>query len=401
MILAPKQTITVSARWIFPVARPPISGGAIVVENGRIAELLSDKPRDLDFDFDDAVILPGLVNAHVHLDLTSASGLAVPSSDFVGWLKEVIAFRRSMDADDVRTAVQEGIRQCLRNGTTLIGDISGDGSSWPIVAASGLRAVVFRELIGLPKDRAERAWQSAQEWLGACPPTDRCRPGLSPHAPYSARVSLIKAAAQSGVPCAMHVAEFAGERELLVEHGGPFVPFLQGVGAWDPLGLAKSPEHVLRLLEGSSPTLAVHANYLADSVHVPGNISVVYCPRTQRAFEHPAFPLQRWIERGVRLALGTDSLASNPDLSLLDELRFIRANDPEIENAAILRLGTLAGAEALGFAGECGSLEPGKAADFVVVPIEPSWANDDPHESFLTGNAAPRETWIGGNRVWP
>src|SRR6516162_1498550 len=130
------------------------------------------------------------------------------------------------------------------------------------------------------------ACQAAQQWLGACRATETCRPGLSPHAPYSARVSLIKAAASSGLPVAVHLAESLAERELLEEHAGPFVPFLQEFGAWDPVGLAKSPEHVLRLAASDAPTLFIHGNYLATSAAVPTTASVVYCPRTHAAFGH-------------------------------------------------------------------------------------------------------------------
>lgn len=386
-----------TARWLFPVAQPPIANGILIIEGGRVLDVLPAGACTADIDFGDAVIIPGLVNAHTHLDLSGAVGATPPSTDYISWLRQVIAFRRAMSADDVQAAIDTGLAESMRSGTTLIGDISGDGSSWAPIAASPLRAVVFRELIGLPKDRAEQAWQSAQTWLGTTRETSACRPGLSAHAPYSARISLIKAAAHAGLPCAIHLAEFAGERELLVDHAGLFVPFLQEFAAWDPLGLAKGPEHVLRLLEGSAPVLAVHCNYLAESAAIPANVSLVYCPRTQAAFGHPLFPLSRWLQRGVNVALGTDSLASNPDLSVLEEMRFVRRRHPELEGTAILQLATLAGALALGFGNECGSLAAGKHADFVVMPAAGDC--DDPHDLFLTGERSPREVWIGGKRV--
>src|SRR5262249_33304706 len=150
-------------------------------------------------------------------------GLAPPSQDFTAWLREVIRYRRQRTPKQVADDIRDGLAESTRSGTTLLGDTSGDGSSWAELAHAPLPAAAVRELLGLPKERAERAWQKTQQWLGDCKATATCRPGLSPHAPYSARVSLIKAAAQSGLPFAIHLAESPAERELLEDHGGPFV----------------------------------------------------------------------------------------------------------------------------------------------------------------------------------
>jgi cytosine/adenosine deaminase-related metal-dependent hydrolase len=385
--------LSVTARWIFPVTGPPVERGVLLLDGERIVALEPAGPAD--HDFGDAAILPGFVNAHTHLDLTSMLGLAPASPDFTGWLRTVIAHRRQRSAADVANDIRAGLDECLSYGTTLVGDISSDGSSWAELADAPLRSVVFREMLGLTKDRAERSWQAALEWLGSCAATATCRPGLSPHAPYSARVSLFKAAAATGLPVAVHLAETEAEREFLVEHAGPFVPFLQELGVWDPLGLAKSPEHVLRLAAGSGPTLFVHANYLAASAALPQNASLVYCPRTHAAFGHAPHPFRDLVARGVRVCLGTDSLASNPDLSILEEMRFLRAAHPDLPGAEILRMATLSGAEALGWADETGSLAPGKSADFVVIPLQGRDARD-PHDLWLESEAQVSETWFRG-----
>jgi aminodeoxyfutalosine deaminase len=166
---------------------------------------------------------------------------------------------------------------------------------------------------------------------------------------------------------------------------------------WDPLGLAKSPEHVLRLAAGAGPTLFVHANYLAASAALPANASVVYCPRTHAAFGHAPHPFRDLMARGVRVCLGTDSLASNPDLSLLAEMRFLRATHPDLPGEQILRIATLAGAEALGWADETGSLEEGKSADLVVLPL-PAHEALEPHDLWLEDDAEVSETWFRGVR---
>ena len=391
---------TVTARWLFPVAGPPLEGGHLTFVGERIAAVKPPGHRAADIDFGNAAILPGLVNAHTHLDLTGMRGLAPPSPDFIAWLRQVIAHRRARTPDEVVADVRVGLAECLASGTTLVGDISADGGSWSMLADTPLRAVVFRELIGLPKDRAERAWQSAQRWLGACPPRPNCRPGLSPHAPYSARVSLIKAVASSGLPVAVHLAESLAERELLEEHAGPFVPFLQEFGAWDPVGLAKSPEHVLRLAASDAPTLFIHGNYLAASAAVPTTASVVYCPRTHAAFGHSPHSFHDMRGRNIRVALGTDSLASSPDLSILSEMRFLHVEYPELRGELLLQLATLKGAEALGWADSCGSLEEGKSADFIVLPL-PEREAVDPHELWLEVDREPAQVWIRGQQASP
>ena len=212
--------LAVTARWLFPAAAPPLARGVLVLDGSRVAAVEPHGTRTPDLDFGNAAILPGLVNAHTHIDLTGMRGLAPPSPDFPDWLQQVIAHRRARPADEIADDIREGLTESLRTGTTLIGDISSEGASWDALSVAPLRAVVFREMLGLPKDRAERTWEAAQQWLGACTPTATCRPGLSPHAPYSARVSLIKAAAQSGLPVTIHLAETAAERELLVTTPG-------------------------------------------------------------------------------------------------------------------------------------------------------------------------------------
>src|SRR5262249_383013 len=154
------------------------------------------------------------------------------------------------------------IAECLSHGTTLIGDISAGGASWDMLTQASIRAVVFRELLGLPIDRAETALADLNVWLQSHPPRPTCRAALRPHAPHSARSSLFTAASTSGVPTAIHLAETPIENELLVSRRGPFVPFLRDLGVWDPTGLADNFDHVLSLFNGKAPALFVHANYL-------------------------------------------------------------------------------------------------------------------------------------------
>src|SRR5262249_19395473 len=223
----------------------------------------------------------------------------------------------------------DGLTACIRTGTTLVGDISADGGSWEVLAGATLRAVVFRELLGLLLERAEIACLELRSWLDRIQPSPTCRPGVSPHAPYSVRASLFFLATTWGFPLAIHLAETEAELDLLMLRRGPFVEFLEDLGVWDPKALAADPEEVLRLTNTVAPVLYVHGNFLRPEAPIPQNGSVVSCPRTHAAFGHPTHPFREFLSRGVRVALGTDSLASNPDLDLLAEARFVHRCFPD------------------------------------------------------------------------
>jgi cytosine/adenosine deaminase-related metal-dependent hydrolase len=376
---------TLTARWVFPADGPPLERGVVAVAGDKIAAVEPHGTLTADVDLGDAAVLPGLVNAHIHLDLSDMRGLTPPSPDFTGWLRQVIEHRRGRAPLQVWMDVVTGLTECLKFGTTLLGDVSGDGGSWDVLADAPTRAVVFREFLGLPKDRASGAWERLDRWLASRTATPTCRPGVSPHAPYSVRSSLFFAASRSGAPVAVHLAETAAEQELLVLRRGPFVSFLRDLGVWAPDGLAEDADHVLRLLNGLSPTLLVHGNYLHPAATIPANASLVYCPRTHAAFGHPPHPFRDFLARGVRVALGTDGLASNPDLDLLAEARFLHREYPDVSGAGLLRMATLSGAEALGWADETGSLTPGKSADLVVLPLPPR-EDADPHRLVLASD---------------
>jgi aminodeoxyfutalosine deaminase len=394
-----EQPWSLTARWVFPVSGPPLEGGVVTVRGDRIVAVEPHGARTADSDLDNAAILPGFVNAHTHLDLTGLRGLAPPSPDFPAWLRQVVRHRRGRSAEQVPLDIQAGLDECLHFGTTLIGDIDGGGGSWDTLVPAPMRAVVFKEMLGLTTDRASQTWADAVDWQVAHPATMTCRAGVSPHAPYSIRSSLFFAATFTGVPVAIHLAETAAEGELLADRSGPFVPFLRDLGVWAPDGLAKDYQHVLGLTNGLQPTLIVHGNYLR-SERLPDNASLVYCPRTHAAFGHPPHPFREFLARGVRVVLGTDSLASNPDLSVLHEARFLHRLYPDLPGAVLLRMATLSGAEALGWADETGSLTPGKSADLVVLPL-PDHDDADPHRLLFDSDSAVSAVLFRGRWTRP
>ena len=223
-------------------------------------------------------------------------------------------------------------------------------------------------------------------WEADVAETALCRKGTSPHAPYSIEGPMFRILAEPHLCLATHVAESPGEVELIGSKSGPFAAFLKDLGMWHPNVLVPSFASALRRTRTARRTLLVHGNYLSPDLTIHPNQSLVYCPRTHAAFGHPPHPFREFLARGVRVCLGTDSLASNPDLDLLAEARFVHARHPDFPGEDLLKMATLAGAEALGWEDEAGSLEAGKSADFVAVPL-PDRDAADPHDLLFAADA--------------
>jgi cytosine/adenosine deaminase-related metal-dependent hydrolase len=373
------------------------------VSAGRIVAIEPRSRRKPDFDLGNAAILPGLVNAHTHLDLTGLRGAVRPGASFTQWLRRVIQGRRTLTDKEVARAVSDGMAESIRYGVTLLGDIAAGGRSWTHLAAGPIRATVYYELLGLKRDRARNACSAVRAWLAELQASPTCRPGLSPHAPYSVRSSLFRLVASAAcarrLPIAIHLLESSAEVELLGQRRGEFVPFLQELNAWDPAALMHDGGELIRLYAGLTAVSFVHANYLDPNLTplAPGT-TVVYCPRTHDAFGHPPHPFRELLRVGARVALGTDSLASNPDLDVLTEARYLHRRYPDVAGSDLLRMATLSGAEALGWAQVTGSLEAGKSADIVVVPL-PDGNTDDPHDLIFDSAALVRAAMCQGRWI--
>lgn len=404
----PADVRTLTARWVFPTSSPPLERGTLTIRGDKIEAVESRGVRIPDEDLGNAALIPGLVNAHTHLDLSGARGLIPPTDPdhFTDWLKGVIAFRRTRSEEQTLADIAAGLAECLRFGTTLIGDIASEGKSWETLASAKARAVVFFELIGLSEERANAAVERAKEFAKRVDETHAVgdhvtRLAFSPHAPYSVHRRLFPTVGNHLCrepnpkrSLAVHLAETSAELELLYHRRGPFVAFLQELGAYDPGGLADSFDQVMTVCDFRQPKLFVHANHLAPSARIPRNSTIVYCPRTHAAFGHPPHPFRDFLARGVRVCLGTDSLASNPDLDILAEARFVHAKYPDFPGEQLLKMVTLSGAEALGWADECGSLDPGKSADVVAVPLPDR--DGESHELLFSDTPGERRTmWRG------
>jgi cytosine/adenosine deaminase-related metal-dependent hydrolase len=213
------------------------------------------------------------------------------------------------------------------------------------------------------------------------------------------RASLFDLAAHSHVPLSIHLAETREEIELLERHTGSFRGFLEELDVWDTEGLIPSISKLLEINQAAANVLLIHGNYLEPSLNFPAGTTVVYCPRTHAYFGHSLHPFRDLLARGDRVALGTDSLASNPDLDLLAELRFLGRQFPDVPGSALLCMATLNGAEALGRQDETGSLMPGKSADLAVVPL-PDRNQSDPYRLLIEGSAPVRAILFRGRWVY-
>jgi cytosine/adenosine deaminase-related metal-dependent hydrolase len=399
------QPWSITARWLFPVSRPPIANGVVTIAGTRIVAVEPAGSHSIDFDLGNVGIVPGLVNAHTHLDLSGARGLVPPTADFTQWLRGVVAYRRTRTPEEVQSDIRIGLEECLRTGTTLVGDIAAWGTNLDTHRQAPIRSTVFSELLGVRRQRAEQVVTQLDPWWQQRRDTDNCREALSPHAPYSVRSSVFSAFGRqpwaSSIPVATHLAETAAELELLSHRQGTFVAFLQELGVWDPDALIKSPNEVIDSLRNVGHPLFIHANYLPPDVPIPAHGTIVYCPRTHAAFGHPPHPFRDFLSRGIRVALGTDSLASNPDLDLLAEVRFLHKRYPDVPSAMLLHMATLAGAEALGWGDVTGSLSPDKSADLAVIPLADQHC-DDPHNLLFDSVSSVRAVmcrgrWVHGN----
>jgi cytosine/adenosine deaminase-related metal-dependent hydrolase len=394
------EPYTLTARWIFPVDQMPLPRGTITIQGDRILSVDKAGTRAAHIDLGNVAILPGFVNAHTHLDLSDALGQCPPTPDFTAWLRAVIAHRRRQTPEDVARAIDMGLAQSLRYGTTLVGDITAGGMSWERLAGSPLRAVVFYELLGLSEERAKITWENAVSWLKTRPHSEKTRPGFSPHAPYSVHRHLLeraaRLAAEENLPLTMHLAETEAEIELLKSHTGPLVPFLKEMGVWNAEGLEKSAQGILETY-GENETFAfVHGNYLDTLTPFSKAPPIIFCPRTHAAFGHKTHPFRDFLAQGIPVALGTDSLASNPDLDMLQEMRFLHEKNPDVPGPTVLKMATWNGALALGWANETGSISPGKSADLVILPL-PEHDPADPHAMVFESSIPVKAVMFRGD----
>ena len=392
--LSPPNTINspllLRARVVLPVSQPPIREGAVLVSGNRVVAVggWKDLPahcRARTVDLGEAVLMPGLVNAHCHLDYTDMAGQFSPPKVFADWLKLITEAKAGWDYSDYAQSWLNGARMLVRTGTTSVADIEAVPQLLPEVwGATPLRVFSFLDLIGIRGHRRPPAIvQEAVERIDSLKGY-RGPPGLSPHAPYSTLPELLRLSAQTARRrkwrLTMHLAESAMEYEMFARGRGAMFDWLQRSGReMSDCGLGSPVQHLERCGALSERMLAAHANYLGrQDAALLGKrkVHVVHCPRCHFYFHHDPFPLRRLVKAGVNVCLGTDSLASvykarrqTVELNLFEEMRLLARNEPALSARKIVRMATLNGALALGMGGRIGELAKGSFADLVALPF--------------------------------
>jgi len=437
------------ARIVLPVSQPPIEDGAILISGNRITSI--GRWQDLKsnaakvFDLGESIVLPGLVNAHCHLDYTNMAGMISPPKNFSDWIKAVLALKAHWSYSEYSQSWLKGAQMLLQTGTTTVADIEAVPELLPDVwHATSLRVCSLLELTNVKSQRRadEIIFESAKK-IDSLNST-KCFAGLSPHALYSTSPELLKQSAeiarQKNWLVSTHVAESEEESEMFERRRGPLFDWLKSQRDVSDCGEISPIEQLDRLGMLSENFLAVHANYVSEcDAKLLGEkgCSVVHCPRSHEYFGHKKFPHQMLSDAGVNICLGTDSLASvrsarvpragsgvapEPslhkfeersfrrdaenstrdvcaplELNLFSEMQSFAKANPDVPPETILQMATINGARALGMQKQIGELTPNAFADLIALPF--SGKISEAHEAVLQHQGEVSASIVDGNWI--
>ena len=406
-----------SADWVVPVEGAPIAEGAVAVDDaGTIAAVgtISDLgPGD---HYPEAVILPGFVNSHSHLEYAVYAGFG-DGLDFPTWIALHVERKQRIALADMEAIARLGALECLRSGITTVGDCSFMGAAATACADTGLRGIVYLEVFG-PTDaqiaeRFEPMLTRIADALG-----EDVRLGISPHAPYTVGLDLYRSCGQLGLPVATHLAESESETQFLLRGEGPWA----ALAGW----LVPPPGTTgIRMLEDAgllgSHVLAAHCVQAdAEEIEILAarDVAVAHCPRSNAFLGCGVAPLSELRAAGIRVSIATDSPASTPSFDMFAEMRAAlvaaraRERRPDALTAAeALELATLGGARALGLDTTLGSLTPGKRADLTILSLAdtPFIPWEDPVTASVLGGSPERvlatlvsgqPRYVKGGKTW-
>lgn len=405
----------IRSAWLVTGVGEPLRGGCVLVRNGRIVDVERKAEGPIDIDLEDSILMPGLINSHTHLEFSGLEEPLSAESGFTDWVRQVIAYRQdrwgSLASDEQKAVrkddLRRGLEESLRSGVVAIADIAT--SPYPmgeLLSVDSQRPALIwglGEVLGWTEQRQlemrDSFYRMQADALAAVSGRQAeiddsndgseyrignggfdYRWGISPHAPYSTSPRLIQWCIERSRAerrlLAMHLGETREEMEWLHNRKGMFAELLErlGIGRVPLLPQWNNARDYLVHLSRAWRALIVHANYLEEGdwevlVKNRGHMSVVYCPRTHRHFGHSKYPLREMLAAGVRVTVGTDSRASNPDLSVWGELQAIATNGTGLSPAEILKLGTTEAADGLGINADFGTLEAGKSARFSLAKI--------------------------------
>ncbi len=365
------------AGWVMVDPQTIIRDGFVRVESGKISDVgqgRGEPSADRIIQHGPGVLMPSLVNAHTHLDLCALEQATDMEAGFIGWVWSVIQKKEQIEQDTLQDAARRGIEELKLSGTWIVGDISSSEVSPRLFLASGLAGVRFQECLG-----------------SKSPPDLRCEKisdtqtlSVAGHAPHTTAPDLLvrlkSAARKAATPFSVHLAESLDEVRFLTTCKGPWADFLTMRGidtsGWGLAGLSPV-RHAERLGLLDQNTLAVHLVF-ADAKGVATlaekQVHACICPRSNMNLHKRLPDVPMMIHAGLRLCLGTDSLASNDSLSLFDEMAFLSRSFPQVAHRDILTMATENGARALGFEDQLGRLTPSKMAAMIYVPVSASGA---------------------------
>lgn len=377
------------SRIVLPVSSLPIENGAVLISGNRIAavgkwEELQNNSAEV-VDLGESILLPGLVNAHCHLDYTDMAGAIPPQKLFTSWITLMLATKAEWNYTEFAESWLHGAQMLLRTGTTTVADFEAVPELLPDVwSSTPLRVISFLEMTGV---KSRRLPQLLVEETLECIDSlrhERSFTGLAPHAPYSTVPELIQltatAARERHLPVSIHVSESALEFEMFEKGRGEMFDWLRRNGRdLSDCGIGSPVQHLERLGALDKNLLAVHLNYLATGdaeLLARRSVNVVHCPRSHFYFQHAPFPCEQLTAAGVNICLGTDSLVTVYktrkdliELSMFEEMSNFASRHPEVAPERILQMTTLNGARALGMAGQIGELSPGAFADVIAIPF--------------------------------
>ena len=386
-----------SADWVLPVEGEPIENGAVAIEDGRIAAVGTAAELGEGERYPEAVILPGFVNAHTHLEYAVYAGFGDGLS-FGPWISTHVERKRRLERADMEAIARLGAAECLRSGITTVGDLAFSGASAPACADLGLRAIVYLEVFGTEAADALRQFEEKREYVASAL-SEQVALGVSPHAPYTCSTEVYAACASLDLPVATHLNESGDELDWLLRGEGPWQPFSEmlvepdgqsGIRRLAAAGLLDErmvAAHCVKVDDEEIDLLSSHG------------VAVAHCPRSNALLGCGIAPLRALRTAGLRVGIGTDGVSSVPSHDFFEELRTVialaRARDERadaISASDALELATLGGARALGLERELGSLIPGKRADVAIVSLSGSpylpW--EDPAAAVVYGGAPER-----------
>ena len=395
--------------WLLPISQPPIRDAWLRTDRGRIVAFGHTRPGDFtepdETDLGEVAVLPGLVNAHTHLELSWMRGRIPETDDFDGWIRTIIDLKKqaARQGESVAQAIDEAIEEARAFGTVLVGDITNTLATSRPLQKHGMAAVVFHELLGFRGEDAAALMQQAAARLESESASDLVRHALAPHAPYSvspALFGLIRAALQHApfAKSSVHLGESASEIEFLKYGTGPCREGLERMGKWDASWVCPRSgpvEYLDRMGFLDDRVLAVHGVHFtaAELKRLAAlGVTVVTCPRGNMRTGAGMPPIEDVFASGVRVAVGTDSLASVPDMNLFAELEEMRRLAPALPARVLLESATINGARALGFEADFGTIDSGKRDALIAVRLDGYVPSVE--EYLVSGVEVSQISWI-------